>query len=119
MKLFTKITLLTLLVFSITCFADNAHLMHESHEKLKEAQQEMEIIKNTKDPEKRNKLLDEHMKTMQEFNDLVLQIEVDPKRGGEGQGTAMTDLMHERVRYLEQMMQQILENQSERMKLEN
>ena len=119
MKLATSLTLLMLLMFSATSLADNTSLMHQSHEKLKEAQKEMEIIKRTENPEERNKLLNEHIKTMQEFNDLVLQIEVDPKRGGEGQGTAMADLMHERVRYLEQMMQQLLENQSERKKLQN
>ena len=93
--------------------------MHQSHEKLKEAQSQMEVIKKTEDPKDRKKLLDEHTETMQEFNEIILQIQIDPERGGAGQGTQMAELMHERVRYLEQMMQQLLENQSERSKIEN
>ena len=110
--------LLALFILSASSFADDT-LMHQSHEKLREAQSQMEVIKKTEDPLARKKLLDEHMKTMQEFNELTLQIQHDPQRGGEGQGTQMADIMFERVRYLEQMMQQLLANQSERAKLED
>jgi hypothetical protein len=118
MKIIFTLTLLTLFILSTTSFANDS-LMHLSHEKLKEAQSQMEVIKKTKDPVERKKLLDQHMKTMQELNELTLQIQVDPDRGGAGQGTQMQEIMFERVHYLEQMMQQLLENQSERAKIED
>jgi len=108
--------LFALFIFSANSFAANT-LMHESHEKLRQAQQEMEVIKKTEDPIERVKLLDQHTKTMQEFSDSILQVQHDPKRAN--QDTIMTDIMFERVRYLEQMMQQLLANQSERSKIES
>ena len=119
MKIVTPLTLFILLIFSASSFADNEDLVNQCNVKIKEAQKGMEVIKKTEDQAERERLLDEHVKTMQEFNELVLQFEVDPERGGKGQGTQMSEIMHERVRYLEQMMQQLLENQSEREKIEN
>lgn len=114
-KILTTI-LLTLFVLSATSYAKDT-LMHQSHEKLRQAQQEMQIIKKTEDPVVRKQLLDKHLKTMQEFNDIMLQVQHDPKRGEES--VIMGEVMFERIQYLEQMMQQLLENQSERVKLED
>ncbi len=115
MKKILTMLLLALFILSANSFADDT-LMHQSHEKLREAQSQMEIIKKTEDSLERKKLLDTHMKTMQEFSDITLKIERDPNRAN--QDTVMADIMFERVRYLEQMMQQLLANQSEREKLE-
>ena len=119
MKILTTAFAIVFFIFSGVVFADDQDLMRQSQEKMKEAQQQMEIIKKTEDLSERQKLLDKHSKTMQECNDLVLQIEVDPERGGKGQGTQVSDLMHERVRYLEHMMQQLLENQREQSKIDS
>tara|TARA_R110002049_G_C9178700_1_gene563515 strand:- start:32589 stop:32945 length:357 start_codon:yes stop_codon:yes gene_type:complete len=108
---------LVILMISISGAQSDDSLMHRSHEKLKQAQQEMEIIKKTDDPVEKEKLLDQHMETMQEFNAMMLQIQEDPQRGSEGQGTAMADIMVERVRYLEHMMKQLIDNQNERLNL--
>lgn len=116
MKIILTAALLTFFMSSSINFADDT-LMHQSHEKLQQAQQEMQIIKKTENPTERKKLLDAHLKTMQEFNDVMLQTQHDPKRGD--QSVEMGDIMFERVQYLEQMMQQLLENQSERAKLED
>ena len=118
MKTITPFALIVLFFLSTTSFADDT-LMHQSHEKLKEAQSQMKVIKRTENTVERKKLLDEHMKTMQEFNESTLQIQHDPQRGGDGTGGLMVEIMFERVRYLERMMQQLLENQSERAKLED
>jgi len=114
MKKTKSIALLVIFLISATSFADNNQLMHQSHEKLRQAQQEMEVIKKTDDLAERKRLLNEHTETMQEFSDLILQVERDPQRGD--RGIIMSDVMFERVRYLEQMMQQLLANQSERAK---
>lgn len=108
--------LLTLFVLSAASHAEDT-LMHQSHEKLRQAQQEMLIIKKTENPLERKKLLDAHLKTMQEFNYTMLQTQHDPKRGD--QSVIMGEVMFERIQYLERMMQQLLENQSERVKLED
>ncbi len=108
--------LLILFVASATSYAKDS-LMHQSHEKLQQVQQEMLVIKKTEDPVKRKQLLDEHLKTMQEFSDIMLQVQHDPKRGEES--VIMGEIMFERIKYLEKMMHQLLEYQSERAKIKD
>ena len=50
---------LVILMISISGAQSDDSLMHRSHEKLKQAQQEMEIIKKTDDPVEKEKLLDQ------------------------------------------------------------
>jgi hypothetical protein len=106
-------------IILLTSAQSNDSLMHRTHEKLQQAQQEMEVIKKTDDLDEKEQLLNQHLETMQEFNTLILQIQLDPQRGGEGQGTQMADIMLERIRYLEHMMKQLIDNQNERINMNN
>lgn len=107
-------SLLIIYAISAQCFGDNANLMHQSHEKLRQAQNEMDLIKRTEDPSTRERLLDEHMDTMREINVLLLRIQYDAQQSGKDQEKVMTSVMDKRIRTLEHMMQQLLENQHER-----
>lgn len=116
MKIITITSLLIVYVLGATSFGNNANLMHQSHEKLRQAQNEMDLIKRTEDPSTRERLLDAHMETMREINVLLLRIQYDAQQSGNDQEKAMTSVMDTRIRTLEHMMQQLLENQHERRK---
>jgi periplasmic protein CpxP/Spy len=82
--------------------------MEKMQAKMQQMQQQMEAIRNTEDPDKRDKLIDEHMKSMQQGMDMMSGM----GGGMMGDDTMMRmNSMEQRMDMMQMMMDQMVQSQ--------
>ncbi|MCO6414517.1 MAG: hypothetical protein J5I92_17420 [Thiogranum sp.] len=91
--------------------------MQKMQARMQEMRQQMETIRNTEDPDKRDMLIDEHMKSMQESMNMMSGMGGGMMGGQQKEGKTGDDMMmrmnrmEQRMDMMQMMMDQMVQSQ--------